>query len=68
MANRRSPRLKRRHYGEGKPGVPYIPTVPPSPADDAVWDDYWWKWVRPGLTVDETVEPPGYGEVTGRAR
>jgi hypothetical protein len=68
VAGRKPPRLRRHFYGEGKPGRGYIPAIPPKPAEDAVWDDYWWKWVRPGLLVDETVEPPEYGEVPHGAR
>ena len=59
---RKAPKLKRRYYGEGKPGVPYIPVIPPQPAADAVWDDYWWKWVKAGTPVDEVAEPPAYAE------
>ena len=62
MGSRRKPNLKRHYYGEGKPGVPYIGVVPPQPGPDAVWDGYWWKWVREGTKVDEVVEPPAYTE------
>ena len=65
MANRRPPKLKRRYYGEGKPGVGYIPEIPPKPGPDAEWDDYWWKWVKTGTMVDEVVEPPAYERSNG---
>lgn len=54
--------MKRRYYGQGKPGVPYIPAIPPQPAKDAVWDEYWCKWVAPGQLVQEVTEPPEYGD------
>ena len=53
---RKAPRLKRHFYGEGKPGVGYIPVIPPQPADDAVWDDYWWKWVKEGTPVQDGID------------
>jgi hypothetical protein len=44
---RRPPKLRRRYYGQGKPGQGYLPVIPPKPPGDLVWDDHYYEWLPP---------------------